>query len=322
VEKLRAILERRRREAMGVDDKILKFDDAPIEEIVNGNKTPTHTKADIYPDYKPLIDKLAKAMDRKAAKTAVRLLKKIQLEDYAVPKKEKLRIATALSGRIPHIVHPVIDEDVTYLGPMLSACLDMLLDDPNLGCNVSFIEDIGISLYRWYEYMGKINESILVIERLLTVVTEDANAHDHAVLLNNLGYDYLLLEKYPQAVSYFERACALFSAHGNSVEQDNSRLNRMRCEVETIPLEELRKFHLRLEEETSDVGITAHKRHFIESRMFERLGNVPKAIECCKKAIESCERHISNFKGLYKKNLAVLEATCDFPRRYEDEEEP
>jgi tetratricopeptide (TPR) repeat protein len=222
------------------------------------------------------------------------------------------RLTASIKDLVPNCPNPCLEHDLTPLGPLLEEMWQLALRAEEK----SLQQELGTVFYRWYEHYQHYEDARGVLAVLLEISRERGDRTNEAVMLNNFAFEYVLEEKWQEAIPLFEEAATIFRDNSDEYEYANARANYWTCRFECADLENLEE----VEEElrtlrdilTRRTGWHARKPLILLAKIEERRGSTQPAIRFVEQAIESCKGSNTRYPELdasYLRDLQRSERT-------------
>jgi tetratricopeptide (TPR) repeat protein len=271
-----------------LDDSLeLVFDDEPLERILYGEELPGPTVANLFlPGFK-YVEQISQACKGGDIQEALKKLCEYQREKYPLSLRMCYRLTASIKDFVPNFPNPRLEHDLTPLGPMLEEMWQLALkgDDKRLQ------QELGTVLYRWYEHYKHYEDARGVLTVLIDITRERGDRANEAVMLNNYAFEYLLEEKWQEAIPLFEQAAKMFEDKGDEYEYANARANYWTCRFECDDLDNLEEIEEELKKLrdvlSARTGWHARKPLVLLAKLEEQRGNTEDAIELVEQAIEA-----------------------------------
>jgi tetratricopeptide (TPR) repeat protein len=291
------------------------FDDEPLEAILYGAPSSGPSSADLFAAAEQTLGAVHAALEQDDLPGALRRMAQLLESDSPVPERVLLRIAGFMRQLVPDVPCPLIEDQGPAYGRILQPCFDA----GGARRNDALVKLAGAPLYRWYEAVGRYEAAAEVVRRMLEDAAQRRDTHAQAQLTNNLGYEYLLSQRWEEAAPYFQRSTALFEALGDAVEVANGRANALLCEAGLKGPEQLSQSR----SELNELATTLRRRHDwrarkplgLIARIEEQKGHCRKAILYARAAVIAGREVPSRHHLEDQEYLAGLEARCGGARR-------
>lgn len=113
---------------------------------------------------------------------------------------------------------------------------------------------------------------------------------EEAILINNLGYEYILEQKWKEAEPLFKEAMEIFNNLRNKGEYNNAKTNYITCKIERDQIgdiETMKQELMSLAEELNSTGNYRYRRkpYIMLAKLEEKKGNIEGAIVFVEKAL-------------------------------------
>lgn len=292
------------------------FDDEPLEAILYGVASTGPSSADLFVAAEQTLSAAHAALEQDDLSGALRLLAQLLESDSPVTDEVLLSIAGFVRQLVPDAPCPLIEDQGVAYGRILKPCFDAGIARGNN----ALMNSAGTRLYRWYEAVGRYEAAADVVRRLLEDALRRRDNHAQAQLTNNLGYEYLLRQRWEEAAPYFQRSTALFEGLGQAVEVANGHANSFLCQAGLKGPK-----HLALRQgELKDLATTLRRQHDwrarkplgLIARIEEGKGNCRKAVLYARAAAIAGREVPSRHHLEDQEYLAGLEARCGGVREW------
>ncbi len=204
----------------------LVFDDEPLEAILYGAPSPGASRADIYAaaqNKSLLIDEAIANDDHH--RSLAHIVDLLEAKKPA-PIDTLFKIVVYLDQFIPEYPCPIVEEHGVVYDQILKPCFDWGYEYQN----DNLINSSGTKLYRWYEGFGFYEQAADIVSALLELLPPGELSDRNALLINNLGYEFMLDQKWQDAIPYFNRSAEIYEQLGNHTEAANIHANKLLCE--------------------------------------------------------------------------------------------
>jgi len=210
------------------DDLQIFSDDEPLDPILYGKHCQGPTRAGIFQDARESVDRIKRFYIEGKMPDMLQEAFDLGNSDFPLSERLSLELAAILKEIVPDYPNPANHVDLSLLVPMADRVWNFALSsgDPDLQ------DKAGSPIYRCYEHNRQFDSARRVLEKLLEIARRETNGLSEAVLINNYAFEYLLEERWQDAVSIFEEAANQFKESGDSFEWANARANYWICRLE------------------------------------------------------------------------------------------
>jgi tetratricopeptide (TPR) repeat protein len=266
------------------------FDDEPLDRILYGDSGQEMdcagpTRANLFFPAVSHIKGIEQLLEMGLDQEAIDKAAEIGAADNPLPAATAQRLLFLLDYLFPNHPKPVVRGNVGSLGILLEKLWDLALESKN----EVFVYYSGTKLYRWYEYQRRFDDARHIVGHLMEQCRMKGLRQDEAVMINNYGFDYLLEERWDEAIPYFETAAGMFEECGDGFNHANARANYWTCFVESrlSDIDEVHVEELRNLAEILKCSSSWHRRKPLISlaRVEERRGNLTEAVKLVEQAI-------------------------------------
>ncbi len=262
------------------------FDDEPLERILYGTDLHGPSSAHLYLTGRKYVQKIITACREERVSDVISAAFELAGSGIAVSTEMHYKIAEAIGGFFPYYPNPVMKYDLLPLKPLFEKMWVTALERND----VYFSDKAGSLLFRWYEHNGEYEKAREVLTRLVEICRQTNNISGEAIYLNNLGFEYLLEKQWSDAIPFFEKAERIFKELDITFEGVNARANYWICRFELNDLD-IESIETELKEILrifNGYGRWYERKPLILlAKIEEGRGNIDKAMELVKKAIES-----------------------------------
>ena len=283
------------------------FDDEPLEQILYGqNPNRGPTRANLYLSALECVRRIRRAYLDENIRDALEKAAELSSKAYPISKRMCFSLAVIMKGIVPNYPNPIIEFDLSALRPLLEQMWNLALrtEDKELQ------QEVGVPLSRWYEHHHRYQDARRVLRRLIELGQEKRNPIDEAIMLNNFAFEYLLEERWQDAIPFFEKATKIFKENADTSQYANSRANYWICRVECDNFEEAEKVETEVKviAKLLDKNTAWHTRKplILLAKIEEKRGNINAAIRLVKRAIRACEKSNTRYPELDAKYLKYL----------------
>jgi tetratricopeptide (TPR) repeat protein len=218
------------------------------------------------------------------------------------------RIIAAISNFFPYCPNPAKKYDITNLENLLLKIWKLALQKQD----IYLLGKVGTPLFRWYEHHGEYEEARQILGKLIEMSRQVKDRINEALYLNNFGFEYILEKKWNDAISYFELSAKIFKEKNITFEAVNARANYWLCKFELDDVDDVESVETELNE---IYKIFNGARRWYErkplilfAKIEEKRGNIKKAIDFVKNAIESARDSNTTYPEIDRKYLEHLRA--------------
>jgi tetratricopeptide (TPR) repeat protein len=265
----------------------LVFDDEPLDRILYGIGETGPTPASYYAVGRLYLRQISEALTKKNQAAVIEACADLAACKCPISIGMCSRLAAIFGTIIPMVPNPVLSIDLRPLRPLLELIWEIALSKGNDALKAQ----IAIPLFRWFEHYGIYDEARRILSIDAHISADQGDRNGEAISLNNLGFEYLLEDRFPEALPYFDRAARLFEQTGAKAEQANSRANYLICMFQNIDVSDAGP----LEAELQQLAELLRRRGFWQerkplillARIREKQGKIDEAIELVKRAIKS-----------------------------------
>lgn len=267
----------------------LVFDDEPLEGILYGEKRRGPTRANLFWPGLAWVRGIKAACAAGNTREVLEKASEFSASGYSLTPGMCQDLAAVVKAIVPSQPNPILEHDLSPLGPLLEEMWSLALREKDKALQ----DALGTSLYRWHEHHGDYEDARRILATLIETRREHHDEPGEAVFLNNLAFEYLLEERWQEAIPLFERAAALFKAHSVDYEYANARANYWTCRFESDDLEDIEAIEAELRTLkgvlTKRPGWHGRKPLILLAKIRERGGKIKAAIGLVKRAIASAE---------------------------------
>ena len=263
------------------------FDDEPLERILYGKDQGGPSTANYFLPTRIQLQNLIIACREKQIPGVIAAASEFEWTNMPLSAEVCHWIINEFCHFFPYLPNPVMKHDLSSLHPLFEKLWKTAMDlkDEQLQINS------GTQLFRWYEHQGKYEEARVVLYVLLEIYRKHGNRPNEGIILNNFAFEYLLEERWQEAIPIFEEAALIFKATNIVFEYANARANYWICRFAINDFGDLKNTEQELNEIlyiVSKSGRWHERKPFIlKAQIEERRGNISRAMRLVKKAIKS-----------------------------------
>ena len=290
------------------------FDDEPLEQILYDKCPEGPTVANLYLQVREFVARIENACNDGHIQDAIAIASELGRSGIPISIEVCSRLVVIMIGIVPSCPNPIITFDLLPLEPLLAQIWMMALEKENKALQLH----VGPVLYRWQEHYGRYHEARQVLTRLIEINREIKNHFDEALYLNNFAFDYMLEDRFSEAISLFEEAARMFERLGIAFQYANSRANYWTCRFNLDDIDDLEGIEAELKTLLKIVRKSGqwHERKplILLAQIEERRGNIKEAIDLVEQAIKSCSdsnTHYPEEDVIYLDRLQKKEAQLD-----------
>ncbi len=211
------------------DSNNFVFDDEPLEAILYGDlhPNPGPSSADAFIESRSKLTIVKEVMAQKDNERALIQIVELLETKKPIPIEMLYGVVSYLIHFIPDYPCPIVEEHGIAYNRILGPCFE-------LGCknqNEDLTNSSGTLLYRWYEGYGFYQQAAGIVSALLNRVSNGEGSARQALLINNLGYEFLLDQRWGEALPYFKRSVEIYERIGDEGEAANIHANELLCEL-------------------------------------------------------------------------------------------
>jgi len=263
------------------------FDDEPLERILYDKSLEGPTVANLYLQVREFVARIENACNEGHIHEAIAIAFELGRSGKPISLEVCSRLVVIMIGIVPSCPNPIITFDLLPLEPLLAQIWMMALEKENKALQLH----VGPVLYRWQEHYGRYHEARQVLTRLIEINRELKNHFDEALYLNNFAFDYMLEDRYSEAIPLFEEAARMFEKLDITFQYANSRANYWTCRFKLDDIDDLEGIEAELKTLLKIVRQSGqwHERKplILLAQIEERRGNIKEAIDLVEQAIKS-----------------------------------
>jgi tetratricopeptide (TPR) repeat protein len=289
------------------------FDDEPLDQILYGKKLGGPTSAGLYLPALEYVQGIGHALRNGKIEDAVEQASALREKGYAISAAMCLELASIMRDLVPDYVNPVMELDLSGLGPLVDMMWDMAMK-----CGDKIIQNAaGAPIYRWYEHHQRYEDARNVLGGLIRICHEQNERVGEAVLINNFAFEYLLEGKFRESMPLFRKAADMFQEEGDVFEHANARANYLECRFEF----EFKDFEgtEEIEKELKTLfpilrkggGRKIRKLLILLAKMEEQKGNTAKAVKLVERAIKAGEKSHTRYPEIDAEYLGRLKSQME-----------
>ena len=286
------------------------FDDQPLGCVLYGQAGDGQTPASLFRHARGFVNLARDAYRAGEVGTVIDVCKVLAAGDISISLGMCFDLAGVLTRIVPQIPNPVLQYDLAPICPLLEKIWELALERNN----ESLLLSIAWPSFRCHEHYGQYEKARKVLRWLLETSRHNGNRREEALILNNLGFEYLLEGRIQEALHDFEEAANLFESLAIPEESANSRTNCWICKFESSDLDvsdqvetELRSLEKIL---TRANYWQARKPMILLARIAEQRGDLEESILWVEKAIQTCEGSGTRYPETDAQYLQRLKETC------------
>jgi hypothetical protein len=287
------------------------FDDETPEGFRRGHPLDGPTRANLFLPAMVSAEKIHRML--REGKN-VDLLKKVSEfveQGYPFSKRLCVELIRFIRPLVPGYPNPIIKQDISPLGPLLEHMWDFAMQTRDKG----LIDDVGSSLYRWYEHHRYYQKARRVLSKLITLFRNGKDRRNEATMINNFAFEYLLEGRWRPGIPLFEKAAKMFKDQNDKFEHANARANYWTCRFECDEFKDVEKSEKELKAIQKILGRHGDWRDrkplVLLARIEEQRGHLNSAIRLVERGISACENSNSRYPELDGKYLKHLKRKRD-----------
>lgn len=290
------------------------FDDEPLERILYDKSLEGPTVANLYLQVIEFVIQIENAYKNGHIQDVITKACELGRSFSPISLEICSRLVVIMKSIVPDYTNPIMIFDLLPLKILLEQIWMMALEKENKTLQLN----VGPVLYRWHEHHGRYHEAREVLGRLMEINRELKSYFGEAIFLNNFAFEYMLEDRYSEAIPLFEEAARMFEQLNITFQYANSRANYWTCRVnlndigDTEGIEAELKTLLKILSQAS--RYYERKPLILLAQIEERRGNIKEAIDLVEQAIKSCSdsnTHYSEEDVIYLDRLQKKEAQLD-----------
>jgi hypothetical protein len=205
------------------------FDDEPLEQLLYSHNPEGGSSASLYRPARGFVERIKRCYA--AGDLAGTLREAIELgsTEHPFSKDICLELAIILREFVPDYPQPILHIDLAPLKPLVGRLWEFI----DKKRDKLLVKKAGSPIYRCYEHIQSFQEARSVLKALLRICREEKDRGGEATFTNNFGFEYLLEERWKEAMPHFKKAALLFKESGYLTEWANVRANYWTCRFET-----------------------------------------------------------------------------------------
>jgi tetratricopeptide (TPR) repeat protein len=285
------------------------FDDEPLEQILYGDETDVPTSANLYLPALKYVRGITHELMGRNIDAAAKKASELKEKGYSITPEMCSELALNIRQVVPSIPNPIMKWDLSGLGNLIDITWGAAFQSED----ETVQEDVGLSLFRWYEHYQRYEKARNVLKKLISIYRKRGDRIDEAIFINNLAFEYLLEKRFQEAAPLFKKAADMFGEQGYIFERANSRANYLECIFGCGEFEDLEAIE---KEMISLISILCtgdawkiRKPLILFARIQERKGNRTKAITLVERAIKVCEHGNTRYSEMDTEYLEHLRST-------------
>ncbi|MCU7809787.1 MAG: tetratricopeptide repeat protein [Candidatus Thiodiazotropha sp. (ex Notomyrtea botanica)] len=286
----------------------LVFDDEPLDGILYGTPVSEPTPADCFLPIKAHMQRIHTTLDNHNVAGLISALNAITRNDMALHRPVCDELVHAMGILIPSNPVPLLEKDNASLIPLLEKIWAL----PYSASEYNRQNAVGNRLHRIYEHQHRYAEARAILTNLTRLAQVKGDQDSEATCYNNKAFDYLLEERYKDAMPLFQSAEQLFFKNNDNFSAANSRANYLTCVFSLRPVRELIDYEAELIELARTLSENndwrARKSYVLLSRIREFLEDRQMAIDYMRHAINASIDDNLQWTAIDQARLAELEA--------------
>jgi hypothetical protein len=259
-------------------------------------------------DDDPLVAPIARAISARSPRQALGQIRTLLASEGPISHSVYRYCADVIGRFVPSVPVPELRRGGATAGPVLTTLFECVASHPDY----ALVTHVGMLLYRFHEARARYERAAQVIERLLARARDEEDNGDVAMLTNNLGYEYLLVEHWQTAEDLFEQAITKFEHVGAQLDAINARANVLECRFGRLPPEQWNTLLPMLKDVNRALMVRgdwrARKTLRLLARFAEHRGNRPAARGWARRALAVSEGMPTQLRKWDHAYLQVLEA--------------
>jgi len=224
-------------------------------------------------------------------------------EPLKVSEKIYLELNEYLSELIPDFPKAILKYDTRNCGEIIEKIWRFA---ENKGLEKKF----GTNIFRWYDHYGHYSKAREVLQKLIKIAIKNKDRRSEALHTNNLGFEYMLEEKWEEGASLFKKAADIFSEEKDEFQYWNARANYLICQIEKDNIDDIESMEKEIElikKNLTKVGdFRTRKPYILLAKLEQRKGNIEKAISFVEEAISSAKNSQTTYTEEDKEYLNKL----------------
>jgi tetratricopeptide (TPR) repeat protein len=269
------------------DPKEFLFDDEPLENILYGADLKGPSPANLFLPAWKNVRKILTACKEEKLTDIISAASELANSDIRISGEMCYQISEAIGRFFPYYPNPVMKQDLSTLKDLFEKIWRLTSERPD----VIHQDKAGTLLYRFYEYHGQYEDARRVLSRLIQISKDQNDKKGEALYTNNFAFEYLLEERWEEAIPYFEEAARMFKEAEIPFEFYNARANYWICKYHLGQLDDIERMETELKEILSKFKGSGRwyerKPLILLAKIEENRGNIHKAMALVEKAIES-----------------------------------
>jgi len=265
----------------------LAFDDEPLAQILYGKKLRGPTPANSYLPARKQSKCVLAVYAGGQITEALQLASAIGRTQMTISYSTCHELLGFLEKIVPYQPKVIRQHDLSGMGELLR-----ILWETALQANVPALQKkAGALLAHWYQHYGKHADARQIFQKMIEIYHEEGDHASEAGMINGLGFEYLLEEKWEEAAPHFEKAAAIFQKIGVQSRYANALANYWTCRIESDDLQDLEESESLLQKIACILAEAPYwqrrKPLILLAKMKERQGDVEAAIALVERAIET-----------------------------------
>jgi tetratricopeptide (TPR) repeat protein len=265
------------------------FDDEPLDNILYGAELNEPSPANLFLPAWKNVRKILTACKAGNVTDIISAASELAGSDILLSGEMCYGISEAIGQLFPYYPNPVMKQDLSSLKDLFEKMWRLTRERKDMNNQ----HKTGTLLYRFHEYHRQYDDARQVLSRLIEISKDRNDRKSEALYLNNLGFQYLLEERWGEAIPYFEEAARIFKDAEISFEFINARANYWISRFNLDNLDDIEIIEIELKEilrEFKGSGRWYERKPLILlAKIEEKRGNINRAIDMVEKAIESAK---------------------------------
>ncbi len=284
----------------------LLFDDEPLESILYGKDMSGPTCSDIFQEASDLTRDMLEFHDRGDTKGLVEKISEFVLKERPISQETALYLTAMISKIVPNYPMPLLDLDLEPAGRLSEQIWTLAI---NIN-NDQLVKMISGPLFRFYEHSRRYDEARKILLKLIDISVKHHDQASLAVALNNYAFEFLLENRFSEAIPHFSKAATMFKNLNIVFEHANARANCLLCQFECEEFEIFEKNETELRT-IFKILKTSHAWHarkplILLAKIQEKRNRFKTAIRLVKLAIASCKQSRTKYPELDEAYLQHL----------------
>lgn len=283
------------------------FDDEPLDRILYGKDLSGPSPANLYLSARRSVEKIISSCREGKMIDAISAAFELGSSETPLSIEMCRVIANVMSEVFPYYPNPVIKYDLSGLRPLFEKIWRIASEKSAIGLQGK----AGLLLFRWYEHHGKYEEARHILTRLIELYRKECDRQEEAIMLNNLGFEYLLEKRWHEAILNFEKATEIFKEERITFQYANARANYWTCRFALNDFGDITDTETELKEIYQVLGGArqwyGRKPFILQAKLEERRGNIDKAINLVEQAIDSAKDSNTRYPETDREYLEFLQ---------------